>query len=270
MQSMHVQMRDGFCVPIFLYRCPNPSASTLLLLHGITAEQRHLQKLATQLQTEMNVVVPILRGYEEGERRGDIAYNGQYDDDLLDLQDFLDKQLETKYLYWAGHSMGCANVLRMILNKTIDGDGVVFISPFFHPALPLYRIGRKTAGEENKLYRVNVLKLIWLTLCSKAGIRTWEHSKVLKVPDEFSAKTIELSYRLFTSRFSKQLKHTSIDIPILSVIGSNDEVTHPERLTKWWGKFAAQTCEIIPEEDHNTILFSPHTVERIRKWVQRN
>ncbi|WP_232324763.1 alpha/beta hydrolase [Halobacillus mangrovi] len=104
----------------------------VILIHGITAELSHQEKFADALKIEGDVFLPILRGYDQMSKRGDLDYMGHYDDDLFDFIHFVKKKGYEKLIV-IGHSMGCANILRLLNKNKNIADRIVFVSPFFSP-----------------------------------------------------------------------------------------------------------------------------------------
>ena len=158
-EHYYVKMRDGTSLPVFAYKSPYKTNATLILIHGITAEQHALQQLAKKLQPNVNVFIPVLRGYGEHEGRGDINYFGQYDHDLIDVAKSVNDQGYNR-IFWAGHSMGCANLLRVLDKNLVTSEGFLFLSPFFHPSLKLYKYQGKQEKKQEDLYKLNLFKII--------------------------------------------------------------------------------------------------------------
>ncbi|WP_160846591.1 alpha/beta hydrolase [Pontibacillus yanchengensis] len=269
----YVKMRDGKSLPVFAYKSPHKTNATVILIHGITAEQNALQQLAQRLQPNVNVFIPILRGYGDQDGRGDISYFGQYDHDLIDVAKSVNNQGYDR-IFWAGHSMGCANLLRLLENNLVKSEGFLFLSPFFHPSLKLYKYQGRQETKQEDLYKLKLFKIISLATLMKVGVYSWTNSKVAIVPDEFTENnSLHLSFRLLLSRFienAKQIHLSKANAPLLTLIGSNDEVTDASKLQAWWEKQTSHQCTIVQDEDHNTILHCDETIRNITNWLKKS
>ncbi|WP_154655168.1 alpha/beta hydrolase [Pontibacillus halophilus] len=242
--------------------------SVWVVVHGITAEMRALHDFGMHLKEVGDVVVPTLRGYDLGHPRGDIPMVGTYDRDLEALLNQL-RQKGYSRVYWVGHSMGCANLLRLLSYNRDFGDGYVFLSPFFHPSLQVYRRPEGNGQEEG--YELKMKKIFLLYFLNRFNIARWSHEKVATIPDEFDeASTLSLSFRLLVSRFVPSIPKdffSRIEKPIIAAIGSEDEVTDSSKLHKWWKKQTNHLYVELPEEDHNSLLKSKKTVELLEDWA---
>jgi non-heme chloroperoxidase len=129
----------------------------IILIHGITAELSHHKKFAQALKVEADVFLPILRGYDQLNKRGDLTYIGHYDNDLFDFIHHI-KKMGYKKMILAGHSMGCANILRLLnQNRNIADQFVSFLLFFIHPFLFIKTMQQHSSRR----------KRMWITLSIK-------------------------------------------------------------------------------------------------------
>ncbi|RWZ60900.1 alpha/beta hydrolase [Halobacillus fulvus] len=255
------------------YQKEPQQTTALILLHGITAELEHHRKLAHALQIKADVFLPILRGYDQLNQRGDLDYIGQYDDDLFDFLHFV-KRKGYERVILAGHSMGCANLLRIIDLNPEAADYYLFLSPFFHPALPVYREEStdQFKPETDVDYTVHEKKAGLLMTLYKMNIHRFSHKTVAEIPDEFDATgRLELSFRLLASRFLEKITKDvfeKVEGRTKTYVGDQDEVVDPEKLKDWFYDYCGQKLEVIEGTDHNHILHHEELHRSLKEWVK--
>ncbi len=90
----------------------------LILIHGSGWHSRYFYRLASHIASvnAAHVYTPDLRGHGEvPQRRGDIDYIDQLEDDLADFVSLIRKEHPTAKLVVGGHSSGGGLALRWIL-----------------------------------------------------------------------------------------------------------------------------------------------------------
>lgn len=246
--------------------------TAFIMIHGITAELEHHIEMFDALQLEADLFLPILRGYDHLNKRGDLEHFGQYDQDLLDFIHHVEK-LEYQRIVLAGHSMGCATILRLVNEYPHIADYYVFLSPFFHPTLPVYREKRteQFKSDTDVDYTVYSKKAILLMTLYKMNIPYFSYQTVAKIPDEFEKEgVLKLSFRLLASRFLEALPDHLFDQirgRATTYVGSHDEVVNSKSFAKWYKETVDQHIEIIENTDHNRILHDERTHRSIAKWL---
>ena len=250
-----------------------PKNRAVILIHGITAELNHQEKFAESLELEADVFLPILRGYDQLNSRGDLSYMEQFDDDLFDFIHFVKKKGYDQILL-VGHSMGCANLLRLIHRNPKAADHYLFISPFFHPTLSVYR---NDATDQFKPstdvdYVVYQKKAGTLMVLYKLGVKRILNWTVAQIPDEFHhSGRLSLSFRLMMSRFLEKVPadlFRGMEDRVRTYVGEHDEVVHPERLSEWYENTFGMNMTIVKDTDHNHILHDPAFHISIREWLK--
>ncbi|MBH0229493.1 alpha/beta fold hydrolase [Halobacillus yeomjeoni] len=253
----------------------NEVDTAVILIHGITAELPHQEKFADALQMEADVYLPILRGYDQLNERGDLQYVGQYDDDLFDFVHFIKKKGYKKLLL-TGHSMGAANILRLMKKNPDIADHYFFLSPFFHPNLPVYYDDAtdQFKGETNVDYKVYEKRAMILMTLYKLKVPYLSHEKVAEIPDEFDESgRLDLSFRLMASRFLEEIPNDifhGIEEKVHTFVGTDDEVIQPFELESWYENTFSLHLNIIRGTDHNHILHHPRLHERLAAEVKNN
>ncbi|KHE66830.1 alpha/beta fold hydrolase [Halobacillus sp. BBL2006] len=245
----------------------------IILIHGITAELSHQEKFAQAIKVEADVFLPILRGYDQLNKRGDLTYIGHYDNDLFDFIHHI-KKMGYEKIILAGHSMGCANILRLLSQNRNIADQFVFISPFFHPTLPVYRddATEQFKPETDVDYTVYQKKIILLMTLYKMNIHRFSHKTVAIIPDEFDDSGIlQLSFRLMASRFLEKIPSDlfeGIENQVFTFVGGKDEVVVAEQLESWYREKFDLELNIIEETDHNHILHDSNFHHRLFDYIK--
>ncbi|WP_345238998.1 alpha/beta hydrolase [Pontibacillus salipaludis] len=246
---------------------------TIIFIHGITAELHHIRQFASKAKKEVNVIIPILRGYHPTLIRGDLQYKGQYDDDLEDLCLYL-QSIDLQNVYWCGHSMGCGNLLRVLKKETVSklSEGFIFLSPFFHPTLPVYNFQNSSNKDLNDIYELKLLKSILLYTLHQFKVQIFSKTKVVKVPDDFHEnKLLHLSFRLMISRIPDARMLNTLyksKIPLFMMIGDEDEVTDATKLAEWWKGRTNHPYKMQKGHNHNTIISEDSNVYEVIDWVK--
>ncbi|MCP3025931.1 alpha/beta fold hydrolase [Halobacillus sp. A5] len=246
-----------FSTLFYLHYNNGNSQRALIMVHGITVEVKHHEEMAKVYKAGGDIFLPLLRGYDSQHAKGKLDYIGQYDDDLFDFIHFIRKQGYQEIIL-AGHSMGCANLLRLIYKNEKAADGYVFFAPYFHPEIPVYQedVNEHFKPETEVDYKVFSKKAAALALLQKLGIQRFNNQTVAIVPDEFSeGDLVHLSFKLMFSRFLEPFPgQMSMIKKFITFIGEKDEFIVPSKLQRWHRDTFLQDVLIIPGEDHNHLL----------------
>ena len=271
-QWLTYRARDFSKLQYAYYENKKGNTTAIIMIHGITAELEHHRKFSDALKVDADLFLPILRGYDRLNKRGDLSHFGQYDEDLLDFIHIIRKQGYSRIIL-AGHSMGCANILRLIEHQPQAADYYLFLSPFFHPALPVYRdeATDQFKPETDVDYTVYTKKTMLLMTLYKFKIPYFSHKTVAEIPDEFDAKgKLQLSFRLLSSRFLETLPDRlfeNLEGRVKTCVGTNDEVVDAEELAKWYNEKFHESVEIIENTDHNHILHNEELHQSLANWL---
>ncbi|MBT7716490.1 MAG: alpha/beta hydrolase, partial [Deltaproteobacteria bacterium] len=124
--------RDG--KPLAYRHYPAQSDRVLILLHGSGWHSRYFLPLAESISAEdlAQVYTPDLRGHgSTPERRGDVDYIGQLEDDLADLIAIIRKDNPNAMLIVGGHSSGGGLAVRFAGSQYgKQADAYVLLSPY--------------------------------------------------------------------------------------------------------------------------------------------
>ncbi|GEN53998.1 alpha/beta hydrolase [Halobacillus faecis] len=243
----------------------------IIIIHGITAEFHHHEGFADECTRDADIYFPVLRGYDQSLKRGDIDYIGQYDDDLFDFLHFIEKKGYEKVTL-VGHSMGCANLLRLIQKNKTAASEYLFIAPFFHPTLPVYHedATEQSSDRTDVDYTVFDKRVMLLMTLYKMNIHRFNNRTVAEIPDEFNkSEKLTLSFRLLASRFLEKIPPellNDVKDRISIYVGSKDEVLLHEEFKRYAKEQWNVPVCIIQGTDHNHILHHP---QLHKEWAEK-
>lgn len=199
----------------------------IVMIHGSGWYGQQFDLLAQSLAGLAEVLVPDLRGHGPiANRRGDVAYIGQLEDDLAELIGAYRK--DGQKVIVLGHSSGGGFVIRMAGGA--QGaliDQAILLAPFIHHRAATMR---PNAGGWSK---VLVRRIIGLSMLNSVGIKALNGMTIVQfnMPqavlngDLGAGATTEYSYRLNTS-YAPRNDYTA-DIAALPkfdlIAGTNDE-----------------------------------------------
>jgi len=217
--------RDGQSLSYRHYSADSEKA--LILLHGSGWHSEYLLPLARFISSKnlANVYTPDLRGHGiSPQRRGDIDYINQLEDDLADLVSLIKRDRSISKLIIGGHSSGGGLSIRFAGSRYRDiADGYILLSPFLKYNAPTMRLN--SGGWANPYTR----RIIGLTLLNNIGIHTYDYLPVItfNMPKKYrnGTETLRYSHRLNSGYAPSNYKKDLADIkkPILVVSGSSDE-----------------------------------------------
>lgn len=268
-QLEHIEARDH--KNIYFRHYAAGTNIVLVLLHGVAEDNKYLFRLAEYFSKNniAQVYTPNLRGYgDKVDRRGDVDYIGQIEDDLADFLEWVKSNNPDARIILGGHSFGGASTLRFS-GSTYNhfADGYIFISPYI-PSAPY--IKRKGKGHS----KVSYFNFATLTILDKFNIQKFHHRKVYSSYKEkqyqHGGEAIKLSYRLAMSRIPNRYKDkiSTIQKPALAIVGGDDELYHVEKFEQVFQHNPNFTTKVIPHHNHDGILFSNETYKEIEKWLQ--
>lgn len=223
------QARDGSSLGYRHYRSDNADAPLLVFIHGSGWHGGAYDGLARAIAEKagVEVALPDLRGHGlSPQTRGDIAYIGQFEDDIADLVGTLRKPGQPLIL--GGHSSGGGLVIRYAGGKYGQSlDGAVLLAPFLRYDAPTTR--PNSGGWARPLTR----RIIGLSMLNAIGITGLNGLTAIQFnfPDEVlngaqgETATARYSYRLNTAYAprSDYLSDIAALPPFLLLAGAEDE-----------------------------------------------
>jgi pimeloyl-ACP methyl ester carboxylesterase len=265
--------RDGEQLAYRLY--DSSSDRILIFLHGSSYHGGGYQALASAISVigAAKVVLPNLRGhYLSGQRRGDVDYIGQYEDDIIDLIKFLRDKGFKGPVTLGGHSSGGGLAIRFAGGRH---DGIVssylMLAPII-PTSPAVRDG--TAGGWASLHTKRLYGLLFLNALGIHGFNALPiiaFNKPAKYWD--GTETLSYSYRLNASyhprfRYAGDLR--ALGDNALVLVGADDEAVDGNVLRTLLAKDAPEVqMAILPRINHFGIFSDPLALGKIEDWLRR-
>lgn len=273
---MIVTARDGSS--LFVRKVGVDSERVIIFLHGIASTHQAVFKTATELHeaTGAQILIPDLRGHgDSGGTKFDVAYIGQYEDDLEDLiLSLKEQQAESsnkiyKQIVIGGHSMGGGITMRYALKENKpEVDAYLLFAPNFGEG-PTQR--EATYDEEhNAPIHFNTARMIGLLMLNTIGIDHLDSLPIMYF--NFPPQMKSYSYRSILSAQPIRPNTTEkallqIQVPLLVVIGSQDEVFLASAYPSYIKSNSALGETILVENaDHMGILLNEEAINEVSKW----
>ncbi|WP_218418311.1 alpha/beta hydrolase [Alteromonas lipotrueae] len=279
-QHMTVTARDG--KSLYVRKIGPDSQRVIVFIHGIATTHQTLINTATQLHeaTGAQILLPDLRGhgFSQGDNF-DVAYIGQYEDDLEDILLHLTSKtnVSSKGLYRhiiiGGHSMGGGITMRYALkdNKP-DVDGYLLFAPNFGEGPTQRKASGDMAGNSPILF--NTTRMIGLLMLNTIGINHLDSLAIMYF--NFPQQMMAYSYSSIMSAQPIRPDTTdkallNIPQPLIAIIGQEDEVflasAYPSFIRE---NSALGSVELINHADHMSILSNPQAIEKATAWLRAN
>lgn len=227
--------RDGASVSFRRFDSGRPGAPLIVLVHGSGWHGAAYAPLANAIAEAgaADVLVPDLRGHGMNpERRGDVDYIGQLEDDLADL--VAAEAAPGQRLVMAGHSSGGGLVVRFAGGKHAGkASAAILLAPFLKYNAPTTR--PNSGGWARPLTR----RIIGLSMLNNAGVTFLNHLTAIRfvIPSAVrdgpggEGATDAYSFRLNASFAPRNdyLKDIAALPPFLLLAGREDEAFHADR-----------------------------------------
>ncbi len=262
--------RDG--KPLAYRHYPSQSDLVIILLHGTGWHSQYLFPLAKFISTEglAQVFTPDLRGHGlQPEKRGDLDYIDQMEDDVADLIALIRKDDPDQKIFVGGHSSGGGLAVRLAGSRYAQQvDGYILISPYLQYNAP-------TTRPNSGVWAIpNTGRFAGLTMLNNVGLHWFDHLNVLEfnMPEEARSgtETLHYSYRLNTAYHPRNYKKdlAAITQPLLVISGSADEINFPEQYEPVISQYTRADVEIIPDLTHMGVVVRPEIQPIIKEWLQ--
>jgi non-heme chloroperoxidase len=268
------QTRDGSVLSFRRY--PAESNTHLILIHGSSGHSGLLHAFAKHLSqgNAANVHAPDLRGHGPSpQRRGDIDYIGQLEDDLADLITHLRKGASKDARFMVGgHSSGGGLALRFA-GGCHGGlaQGFVLLAPYLGHAAPMVK--RNAGG----WVEADLLKIVGIALLNGLGMRRFNGARVLRfnLPEKYhnGYETIGYSYRLMRGMHPDSYKAAlrATKTPLLLLVPSEDEAFRAARFEAGVLPYKPDTTlSFVKGGSHLGILMSEPAMAETARWIEGN
>ncbi len=250
---------------------PSRSSVSLILLHGSGYHGGYLDPMARFLSNSnaAHIYVPNLRGHlGSGERRGDIDYVGQLEDDLSDLVEMILASDPDTTIIMGGHSSGGAMTIRFAASEYGDR-----IENYFALA-PILGHKAPTVIEGNGGWaHISLPRIIGLSMLNNVRIHMFDHLETIRfnMPEQFQngTETLGYSWRLMTNfnlhtNFRGDIE--ALPQTSLTLVGNEDEAMNAQAFTPLFNTLR-KPVELIDDQDHFSITRSEVTYVRIERWL---
>ncbi|MBT2774196.1 alpha/beta hydrolase [Halomonas sp. ISL-60] len=266
------EARDGTALAYRHY--PSESPTALIVLHGSGTDSKYLATFAQALADAGAAVVytPDVRGHGPSpQRRGDIDYIDQLEDDLADfIYHIKTENSVVSQVVVGGHSSGGGLAVRFAGGEYGHlASAYLLLAPYLGHDAPTVRNNSGGWAEPS------VAKIIALSLLNKLGVTSLNGLTVLRfnLPPEYrnGSETLAYSYRLMTgfnpSNYRDELR--SINVPSLFLSGAEDEALFADRFESTVRPHIPD-AEIVtvPGTSHLGLLVSEEGIEVVRHWLQ--
>ncbi|MBV8211550.1 MAG: alpha/beta hydrolase [Burkholderiaceae bacterium] len=271
--------RDGLQLTFREY--PAGGRQVAILIHGSAGSSEDMHPLAQALQgAGATVYVPDLRGHGANMPHGDIAYDGQLDDDLADLVDQMRPQHPGATWTLLGFSSGGGFALRVCADVPLGQafDRYILVSPYLKYNAPSVRNteahtegpgGQRPSVTSASWAAPYIGRIIGLSTLNFLGVHAWDGLPVIAfaVPPNVPSVTRTYSWRLlrnFGARPDYLADIRAIHRPTHVYVGAADELLVPDKLK---AEFQSQrpdiAVSIIPGMGHSDMITRPEAIRFI-------
>jgi pimeloyl-ACP methyl ester carboxylesterase len=251
---------------------PSQSDCVLILLHGSGWHSKYFLPLADYISSEniAHVYTPDLRGHGlYTQRRGDIDYIEQLNDDLADFVAIVQQQHPQSKIIIGGHSSGGGLAIRFAGSEYGDlADAYLLLSPFLQYNAP-------TINQNSNWASPYTPRIIGLSMLNNVGINWFNDLEVISfnMPEEYrdGTETLSYSYRLNTGYAPKNYKKDfeRIEQDVLLLVGSADKSNIAEEFEPEISKYKADTdIRILDGVSHMGIVVGEEVRPVIEQWIR--
>ena len=266
---------DGEELSLRRYPTENPEAPLVVMIHGSGLHSGQFAGLATSLAADgiADVLVPALRGHgPTPERRGDVDYIGQMEDDLAAL--IVQEVGPDQEVVLLGHSSGGGLVVRFAGGAHGDLlDRTILLAPYLGHNAPTTR--PNAGGWAHPILR----RYIGLEILNGFGLTALNGLTVVQfnVPEDVHEDaqagpvTRSYSYRLNTSYHPRpDLGADLSSLPdTLLIAGARDEAFVADLYQPTMeGHTSLGTYHVLPDLQHMELVDAPLTMELIVDWLR--
>ncbi len=262
--------RDGNRVMYRQY--PAQSNTVLILVHGSGWHSQYFLLLAEFISSQglAQVYTPDLRGHGQSpERRGDVNYINQLEDDLADFLAIIRKESPYATLIVGGHSSGGGLVIRFAGSRySQQANGYLLLSPFLKYNAPTMR---HNSGGWAHAYTGRIAGLSMLNMI---GIHWFDYLTAIEfnMPEEArdGTETLSYSHRLNTAYAPRNYKKdlSSITQPLLVVAGTADDAFIAEQFEPVISQYADAQVTLLPNVTHMGLVVGPDVQTVLKDWLE--
>ena len=251
---------------------PAQSDKVIILLHGSGWHSQYFLPLAEFISSEglAQVYTPDLRGHgPTPERRGDVDYIGQLEDDLADLIAMIRKDNPNAMLIMGGHSSGGGLAIRFAGSRYgQQADAYLLLTPYLTYKGPTIR---PNSGGWAHPYTARIAGLVML---NNVGIRWFNHLTVIEfnMPEEArnGTETLLYSYRLNMGYAPRNYKKdlSAITQPLLVVAGTADESYVAEQYEPVISQYTEVQVRLLQGVTHMGVVVGAEVRPIVKEWLK--
>ena len=274
-EKRRFKMRDGTVLASQYF--PAKSRTTIVLVHGVLSGSFLMNRSAGLLRqaAAAEVVAIDLRGHgASGGAPGDVAYIGQYEDDLADVIAKIRATNPAGRVILAGHSMGGGIVLRYALRVGVKTgvppvDGYLLFAP--HLGLKSPTTPTESTKTGAAFVQVHLPRILGLTLLNTAGITGFNGLKTLffNLPKEMPLRCYSYRAMVGMSPADYVPALRAIHKPLLVVVGSRDEAFRADRYEAAIRPYSQGEVVIVEGASHDGVLKDPRALAAVGRWAGR-
>jgi pimeloyl-ACP methyl ester carboxylesterase len=261
---------------------PGHGDQVVVLIHGSAGSSQDMHRLALALQqgSGSTVLVPDLRGHGANRPHGDIAYDGQLDDDMEDFMQAVRPAYPGKKWTLLGFSSGAGFALRIAGDpQGKEFDRYILLSPYLRYDAPTARQDAAKSNGDSKQdahwYSVSIPRIVGLSMLGSYGIHRFDGLPVLSfpVPDNLESVTASYSMRL-QDNFQPHADYRG-DIrksqrPMQVFVGGADELFYPDRFAAVFHSERPDVpVTILPGMTHSDMITKPLAIQTALQAVRQ-
>ncbi len=262
--------RDG--KHIAYRRYPSQSDTVLILIHGSGWHSQYFLPLAEFISSEglAQVYTPDLRGHgPTPERRGDVDYLDQLEDDLADLMVNIRQDHPNAILIVGGHSSGGGLVIRFAGSRYgQQADAYMLLSPFLKYNAPTIRPNsggwaHAYTGRIAGLTMLNMMRIHWFDYLTAIEFNMPEEARD-------GTETLSYSHRLNTAYAPRNYKKdlSAITQPLLVVAGTADDAFIAEQFEPVMSQYTTVRVALLPGVTHMGVVVGPDVQPVLKGWLE--
>ena len=251
---------------------PAQSDTVIILVHGSGWHSQYFLTLAEFISSQglAQVYTPDLRGHgPRPERRGDVNYLDQLEDDLADLLAIIRQDHPSAMLIVGGHSSGGGLAIRFAGSRYgQQADAYVLLSPFLKYNAPTIR---PNSGGWAHAYTGRIAGLSMLNMM---GIHWFDYLTAIEfnMPEEArdGTETLSYSHRLNTAYAPRNYKKdlSAITQPLLVVAGTADDANIAEQFEPVMSQYTAVQVALLPGVTHMGVVVGPNVQPVLKDWLE--
>jgi pimeloyl-ACP methyl ester carboxylesterase len=268
--------RDGANLSYRVYA--GTGSQVLVLIHGSAGSSQDMHRIALALeqQTGSAVLVPDIRGHGANWPHGDIAFDGQLDEDMEDFMQAVKPAYPGKKWTLLGFSSGAGFALRIAADpQGNEFDRYILLSPFLRYDAPTARQDAAKSEQDAHWYSVSIPRIVGLSILGSYGIHHFDGLTVLSfpVPDNLESVTATYSLRLqdnFQPHKNYQADIRKSQRPMQVFVGGADQLFYPDRFAS---VFHAERPDvpvtIVPGMTHSDMITKPLAIQTAVQAVRQ-